>query len=115
MRLTVYYNPACNTCRTVEELLKQRGVEYELRRYLNEPLGYDEARRLLELLGTPARQMLRDKDCEELGIDDGPQDDKSLLKALEANPRLLRRPIVSDGERAMVARPANTILEWLDD
>lgn len=115
MPLTVYYNPSCNTCRTLEELLKQRGEPFTLRRYLERPMDYDEAKRLSELLAVPTRQMLRDKDCKELGIDDGPQDDETLLRALAANPRLLSRPIVSDGKRAAVIRPASIIEEWLDD
>ncbi len=115
MSLTVYYNPACNTCRAVEELLKQKGVDFTIRRYLDEPLSYEEAKELLGLLGTSAREMLRDKDCEAMGIDRGPQNDETLLRALAENPRLLRRPIVSDGKRATVARPAAAVLEWLEN
>ena len=112
--LTVYYNKACNTCRTLEELLKQQKVSFRLRPYLDEPLSYEEAKALHQLVGGRVRDMLRDKDCEELGIEDNASDE-SLLRALSQNPRLLRRPIVSDGKRASVIRPANAILEWLED
>ena len=113
--VSVFYNPRCSNCRTARGLLEERGIEAELIEYLDAPPTREELERVLRLLGTDdPRDIIRVKEdrYRELGLDDA--DRSTLLDALAANPVLIQRPIVVVGDRAVVARPPERLLELLD-
>ena len=87
-------------------------IPYHFRDYVKEPLDEGEIRRVLRLLDVPARELLRRKDRSfaELGLR-GDEDDATLVPLLAEHPTLLQRPIAVLGERAVVARPAERVLE----
>lgn len=111
---TVFFNPSCSKCREAQELLAQRGVEAEYVRYLDEAPSRDELERVLRLLGfDDPRKMVRTGEplYAELGLEHAGRD--ALLDALAAHPVLIERPIVVRGERAVIARPPERLLELL--
>lgn len=113
--VSVFYNPRCSNCRTARGLLEERGIEAELIEYLDEPPTREDLERVLRLLGTDdPRAIVRAKEdrYRELGLDGA--DRAALLDALVANPVLIQRPIVVVGDRAVVARPPERLLELLD-
>ncbi len=109
--LTVYEKPTCTTCRKLCALLTEHGVDFERVNYLVEPLSATEIRELLGKAGLRPRDVVRMKEpgARELPLDD----DDAVLAALEAHPELLQRPIVVRGDRAVLARPPETVLELL--
>lgn len=112
--LTIYEKPTCTTCRKLAALLKDRGIDFERINYIIDPPGVPELRQLLRKLQLPARALLRTKEPEyrELGLD-GDVSDAEILAAIAAHPALLQRPIVVHGERAVIARPPEQVLEIL--
>lgn len=115
METTVFFKPDCTNCQTVEGILKERGVEADYLRYLEQTPSREELERVLRLLGTDdPRAIVREKEpvYEELGLADVGRDD--LLDALVANPILIQRPIVIRGDRAIIARPPERVNELLD-
>ena len=113
--VTVFFNPRCSKCRTVSGLLQERGIEAELIEYLQRPPTRAELERVLRLLGTDdPRSIIRTGEARyrELGLEAADRD--ALLDALVANPVLIERPIVVVGDRAVVARPPERLLELLD-
>jgi len=116
MEVSVYFNPACSNCRTVQGLLGERGVDADYVRYLEQAPTRDELERVLGLLGTDdPREMIRTKEPEyaELGLESAGRDE--LLDAMAAHPRLIQRPIVIRGDRAVIARPPERVAELLDE
>lgn len=114
--MTVWFNPSCSKCRTASGLLAERGVEADYVRYLEQAPTREELERVLSLLGTDdPRAITRTGEARyaELGLDGADRD--ILLDALAANPILIERPIAIRGGRAVVARPAERILELLDE
>jgi len=112
---TVWFNPSCSKCRTTQGILAERGVEANYLEYLREPPSIDELRRVLTMLGTDdPRAICRTGEAKwaELGLDTAT--DYEVLAALAANPALIERPIVIVGDRAVVARPPERVLELLD-
>jgi len=112
---TFYFNPACSKCRTVQGILAERGVKAEVVEYLVSPPNRAALERLLRLLGTddPLAIVRRgDPAFEELGLATADRD--AVLDAVAAHPQLLQRPIVVRGDRAVVARPPERVLELLD-
>jgi arsenate reductase (glutaredoxin) len=112
---TFYSNPACSKCRTVSGILAERGVEADVVEYLQAPPDRAALERLLRLLGTddPGAIVRRDEPAyAELGLEGAGRD--ALLDAIAAHPELLQRPIVVVGDRAVVARPPERVLELLE-
>lgn len=116
MDTTVWFNPACSTCRTTRAILAERGVDADYVRYLDQTPTREDMERVLGLLGTDdPRDILREKEAvyAELGLAGADRD--ALLDAMVAHPILIQRPIVIRGDRAVVARPADRVLELLDE
>jgi arsenate reductase len=108
------HNPRCSKSRKALALLEERSVRFELRLYLEDALSRAELAELRRRLGRPAREWVR---CGEpafaaagLGSESG---DDAVLDAIAAHPELLERPILVRGERAVVGRPPEKILELL--
>jgi arsenate reductase len=113
---TVYFNPSCSKCRTAQSILDERGVEASYVRYLDSAPSRDELERLMSLLGIDdPRAMMRTGEAQyaELGLADATGDE--LLDAMVSHPILIERPIVIHGDRAVIARPAERVLELFDD
>jgi arsenate reductase len=111
---TVYFNPSCSKCRTAQAILADKGVEATFVRYLDAPPTVAELRHLMTLLGiTDPRTMMRTGEAiyRELGLATVSRDE--LLAAIAEHPILLERPIVVVGDRAVIARPAERLLEIL--
>jgi arsenate reductase len=113
--LTVYEKPSCTTCRKLRALLAEHGILYESIDYHATEIREDELRGLLGKLGCGPREVLRAREplVEELGLDEAGVPDDELIARMAANPALLQRPIVVRGDRAVLARPIERVLELL--
>ena len=115
--LTIYEVSSCSTCRKLSALLTERGIEYEGVEYHKTGLTEEQIRDLLNKAGLRPRAVLRIREplVAELGLED--EDavcDEALITLMTENPRLLQRPIVVRGHRALLARPVERVLELLD-
>ena len=114
--LTIYEVKTCSTCRSLSALLAERGVEYEGVEYHETGLDAGTIRDLLAKSGLRPRAILRLREplVAELGLlAEGVSDDE-LIAAMVEHPRLMQRPIAVRGERALLARPVERVLELLD-
>jgi len=110
----LYFNPSCSKCRTADALLKDHGVDAALVRYLERTPTAEELIRLMNRLGIEdPRAMMRTGESvySELGLTDA--SNEQLLDAIAQHPILLERPIFVLGERAVIARPPERVLELL--
>lgn len=113
--VTIYHNPRCSKSRQTLALLKERGIEPEVVRYLDDPPSTDTLRGLLRQLGLTPRQLLRRKEAayRELGLDDPELSDDVLIDAMVSHPALIERPIVVTGKGAALGRPPEAVLDVL--
>lgn len=113
--LTLYHNPRCSKSRSTLQLLEDRGVQPTLVRYLETPPNAEQLRDLLRKLGISARQLLRTGEDEyrELNLANSALSDADLIDAMAAHPRLIERPILVAGDRAVIGRPPENVLELL--
>ena len=115
--LTIYEVSSCSTCANLKALLAERGVEYEGIEYHKTGLTEDEIRGLLAKAGLRPRDVLRMREplVAELGLaDPGAVADDELIALMAQHPRLVQRPIAVRGDRALLARPVQRVLELLD-
>ena len=116
--LTIYEKRTCSKCRELFSLLAERGIDADRVQYHVE--GIDEAtiRDLLSKADLRPRDVLRTREplARELGLlePDGVSDDE-LIAAMAEHPELLQRPIAVRGDRAVLARPVERVLELLQE
>jgi len=113
--LTLYHNPRCSKSRAALQLLEERDLQPTVVLYLDTPPSAAQLREVLNKLGIPARQLLRSGEDEyrELNLADSTLDEDALIAAMAAHPRLIERPILIAGDRAVIGRPPENILELL--
>ena len=115
MGTSIFFNPECSNCRTAAAILEERGVDADYVRYLETAPSRADLDDVLGKLGTDdPRDIVRTKEpiYAELDLDTADRD--QLLDAMTAHPILIQRPIVIHGDRAVVARPPERLLELLD-
>ncbi|GAA4543448.1 arsenate reductase (glutaredoxin) [Pseudonocardia xishanensis] len=112
--VTLWHNPRCTKSRQALALLEEEGVDTEVVRYLDTPPDRAGLEAVLAKLGVEdPRAIVRkgEKVYRELGLADADRD--ALLDAMVAHPILIERPIVIKGDRAVVGRPTEAVLELL--
>jgi len=110
-RITVYEKPTCTTCRNLAALLAERGVEFETVEYHVWGLSEEEISGLLSKAGISAAEALRIREPGAKQLSDAPEPE--IIAAMAERPELLQRPIVVNGDRAVLARPIEKVLEIL--
>ncbi len=115
MSLVIYHNPRCSKSRQTLALLHERGLEPEIVLYLESPPSEAGLEELLDMLGMPARDLMRRKEApyRELGLDDPSLTRAELVAAMASHPILIERPVVVSGTRAAIGRPPEKVLEIL--
>lgn len=113
--LTVYEKPTCSTCRSLAALLEERDIDFDRVNYHVEGISEERLRELLSKAGVPARDFLRTKEplVAELGLADPGVDEDELIAAMVEHPKIVQRPIVERGDRAVLARPVERVEELL--
>ena len=109
--LTIYHNPKCSKSRQTLELIKENSTkEITIVEYLKQPLTQEKITLLLSQLGCKPIDMMRVKETEfkEQGLTDA--NDEQLIQAMVITPKLIERPIVSDGSNAIIGRPPENVL-----
>jgi len=114
--ITLYHNPRCSKSRAALALLEARDYEPVIRRYLEQPLSAAELSELLTCLGLSARQVLRTGEAvyRKLNLADESLAEEQLIEALVQHPILLERPILRVGNKAVIGRPPERVMELLD-
>ena len=113
--LTLYHNPRCSKSRGALELLEARGLIPTVVRYLETPLNEEQLQALLKKLGISARQLLRtgEDEYKTLDLADTSLSEVQLIAAIAAHPKLMERPILEVGNKAVIGRPPENVLELL--
>ena len=94
-------------------MLREHGVEPEIFEYLKTPPSAEELGTILGQLGMEPRELMRKREAEykELGLDDGSLTRDQLIAAMVEHPNLIERPIAVSGDRAVMGRPTERVLE----
>lgn len=112
----LWHNPRCSKSRGTLELLRERGIEPEIRTYLDNPPDAGELDALLAALELSPRALLRvgEEEYKALGLDDQTLGHDALVQAMVQHPRLIERPILQVGNRAAIGRPPENVLPLLE-
>jgi len=110
--MRIYHNPRCMKSRQTLQLIQDQGIEPEVIKYLDDPLSPDQLREILDLLGIQPMDLVRNKEKiwkEEYAGKE--LDDDEIILAMAENPKLIERPIVVKGKKAVLGRPPENVRE----
>jgi len=98
------------------QILNDLNVEYEIMDYLNNPPSADELQSLAIKMGVKARDFIRTKETvfKELNLQLHLDDEPFMFQKMSENPKLIERPIVVKGDKAVLGRPPEKIRAFLE-
>ena len=112
-KAVIYHNPGCSKSRETLQILQDSNIEPEIINYLETPPSAQELKRIIEMLGVSARDLLRrtEQAYTDAHLDDDNLSDDDIINAIVEHPALLQRPIVVCGDRAVIGRPPTLALD----
>ena len=111
MDLTIYHNPRCSKSRQALQLLIDTGKKFKIIEYLNLPPTPAELTDILTKLNMTPTEILRTKEAKKTGINC--LNGINLIEAISKNPDSMQRPIIINGDKAVIGRPPERIFEIL--
>lgn len=115
--MEIWLNPACSKCRTAQQALDDAGVDYTVRRYLEDVPTTEEIGAVVERLGVEPWDLARSKEAREAGITLPREAEHraAWLEALAAHPRVIQRPILTaDDGTTVVGRDPESLARVID-
>lgn len=96
------------------EVVENSTQQYSVKKYLDENISVEEINDVLKKLGISARELMRTKEelYKELNLQNV-KDEAELIDAMAKNPKLIERPIIIKGSRAVIGRPIENTIELL--
>jgi arsenate reductase len=114
-KVTIYHNSRCRKSRETLQILIDKGLEPDVIEYLKNPLDVNELKKISEKLGLRPKDFIRQNEQEfkAAGLRDKLEDDEELFRRMEATPKLMERPIVVKGNKAVLGRPPKNVHDLL--
>jgi len=108
--MKIYHNPRCSTSRKTLQLIEKQGIEPEISLYLQQVPGKEELKDILKKLGMKAEELVRKKETLFKEKFKGQHyTEEEWIKILVENPKLIERPIVVKGDKAVLGRPPENV------
>ncbi len=112
--MKIYHNPRCRKSRETLQLIEDRGQKPEIIEYLKTPPSKAELTHLIKLLGIEPMDLIRKGEEEFKTHYKGKSlSDDGWIEAMITHPKLIERPIVVLGNKAILGRPPENVLELL--
>ena len=114
-KIIIYHNPRWGKSRNSVGILDEKGIDYEVVKYLELPPSTEKLKGIAKKLGLKPKDFIRkgEKDYTALNLSSKLNDDNALFEAMSKFPKIIERPIVINGEKAIIGRPPEKILEIL--
>jgi arsenate reductase len=114
--ILIYHNPSCSKSRSALDILNERGETPLVINYKAHPLDRDTIERIVDLVPDPPSALVRrDQNFKELGLDIADyQTPEAVVDLLTEHGILMERPVIVRGDRAVIGRPPEQVLDLLD-
>ena len=107
----IYHNPRCSKSRQALQLLREEGIEPTIVEYLKTPLAKEQLRNISQLLGLRPKDFVRkiENDFKDNDLSKSIEDDNKIIDAMSLFPKIIERPIVVSGGKAVIGRPPENV------
>lgn len=114
--IQILHNPRCSKSRCALDYLKQAQLQFEVLDYLENPLSAEELKALLKKLGIAAKDLIRTSEALYKEKFAGKEfTEEEWLSIMESYPKLIERPIVIQGDKAVIGRPIEKVHVLLEE
>tara|TARA_B100001287_G_C22298572_1_gene351686 strand:- start:122 stop:463 length:342 start_codon:yes stop_codon:yes gene_type:complete len=108
--ISIYHNPRCRKSREALAYLKEISIEFKTIEYFKSPLSPNELKAIIDKLGIhPAELIRREESLWKSQYKDSSLSNQDLIELMISEPRLMQRPIVVYGDKAVIARNLEAI------
>lgn len=108
--MTIYHNPRCKKSRETLQILKEHGIEPEIREYLKDTPSPEELKAVVQKLDGGLDELIRKEEKRFKEEFKGKEfSEEEWLKVLHENPKLIQRPVVITEQKAVIGRPPETV------
>lgn len=112
--MKIYHNPRCRKSRETLQLIEGKNQAIEIIEYFKTPISEKELKNILKLLGISAHDLLRKNEAIYKEAYKGKDiTEAEAIKAMIKHPKLMERPIVVKGKKAVIGRPPEKVLTLL--
>ena len=117
MTITIWHDPRCSKSRRTLQILNDFGLRPKIVEYLKTPPQPEELRDVLRRLAVGPRDLMRTREASwrDFGLDDANLSDDALIQAMHEHPILIERPVVLAGDKAVLGRPPEKVLDLVGD
>lgn len=110
--IKIYHNNRCSKSRCGVQILEESGKDFEIVKYLEDAPSENELKEIISLLNISPIQLVRKNEKIWKEEFKGKElSDTEIIKAMIKNPKLIERPIVINGNKAVIGRPPESILD----
>ena len=111
MKTIIYHNPRWGKSRDSVRILSEKKIPFTIIEYLKNPLKVDELKQIVNLLNLKALDIIRtnEKDYKENNLRALHDNEQKLFEAIEQFPKIMQRPIIIHGKKAVIGRPPENI------
>ncbi|MCK0124184.1 arsenate reductase (glutaredoxin) [Gelidibacter sp. F2691] len=112
--ISIYHNPRCSKSREALQILEENSSNFKVIKYLEDTFDQEALENVISLLGIKPIELIRKNESiwkeeyKDLNLSD-----KDLIAAMVKHPKLIERPIVVNGKKAIIGRPPQNILNIL--
>lgn len=113
MKIKIYHNSRCSKSRQTLEILKNNNCDIQIIEYLKSPPTFQELEDVLDKLNFEPRDLMRkgEKIYKEENLSNASLTNNTLIEKMILNPILIERPIVISGDKVVIGRPPEKVLE----
>ena len=112
----IYHNPRWSKSRESVKILNENKIDFKVINYIKDGLKKTDVAKLCKILNLSAIELIRksDSNYRDLGITVSQESNEGfIISTISENPQILQRPIITNGERGVIGRPPEKILELL--
>jgi arsenate reductase len=112
--IQIYHNSRCSKSRECLAFIEESGQEYEVVKYIDNAPSFEELKGIISKLGIKPIELVRQKEKIWLeNFKNKEMSDDQIIQTMITNPVLIERPIVINGDKAVIARPVEKASEIL--
>ena len=110
--IVIYHNPRCSKSRETLEILETKKADYKVFKYLDIPLSAEKLGKIIKLLKIKPIELVRkNESIWKENFKGLTFTDEELIQVMAKYPKLIERPIVINGDKAVIGRPPKRILD----
>ena len=115
MKYTIYHNPRCRKSREALQLLEEKNIKFKVINYLKEVFDKQSLEKVLDVIGKkPSEALRKNEEIWRKQFSGKKIGEEEILKLMIKYPKLIERPIVIFGNKGVIARPLENLIDFID-